>query len=168
MPTSNSNVEESPLDRALNGTRTAADGVPAADKEEEGLSLSSLAAQIPSFIEEFDFEAASKRPTVIGAGRRGRFRGGQMPLADGVGVIAMLQENLGEEAIFKGNVAIATRIARRAFGDAGHAIGVVVAPGEHTRARGRTERGGVHVVIAQAVGGEGIKVGGVDGTAITA
>src|SRR5215475_15711765 len=44
----------------------------------------------------------------------------------------------------------------------------MIAPGQEARARGRAQRGGVHVVVAQPVGGQRIQMGCVDRTAVAA
>ena len=78
----------------------------------------------------------------------------------------MLQQDLGEEAVLERDVTVGAGIAHRPFGDAGQAVGVVIAAVEHAGARRRTERRGVHVVEAQAVGRQGIEVGGGDRAAV--
>ncbi len=97
-------------------------------------------------------KAAAQRPAVVGSGGRDLVGRGQVPLADGVGVVALLQQHLGQKAVLKGDVAVGAGIAGRTLGDAGHGVGVVVAPGQNAGARRRAERRGVHVVVRQAVG----------------
>ena len=57
-------------------------------------------------------EPAAQRPAVIRAGGRNLVGGRQVPLADGVGVVASLQQHLGEEAVLEGDVAVARRGSR--------------------------------------------------------
>lgn len=59
------------------------------------------------------FETASQRPAVEGAGSRGFFRRGQVPLADGKGVVPMLQQHFRKKAVFKAHIAIVGRITNR-------------------------------------------------------
>ena len=61
----------------------------------------------------------------------------------------------------------------RAFGDAHHAVRVVVAHGRNAQSRGRAQRRGVHVVVVQAIGSQVIgsqcvQVGHLNGPAIAA
>src|SRR5262249_36781978 len=79
-------------------------------------------------------ESTTQRPAVVGSGRRGLLGRGEMPFADGVGVVAILQEDLREHPVLEGNVAVAAGIPRRTFGDAGHAVRVMIAPRQETRA----------------------------------
>ena len=57
-------------------------------------------------------EAASQRPAVVGSRGADLLRGREVPLADGVGVVAVLLQHLGEEAVFEGNIAVAARDSR--------------------------------------------------------
>ena len=59
-------------------------------------------------------------------------------------------------------------VAGGTLGDAGHGVGVVIAPGQDARTRRRTKRRGVHIVVAQAVGGQAIQVRRGDGAAVAA
>ncbi len=54
------------------------------------------------------FKTAAEGPAVIGAGGRYLIGGGQVPLANGKGIVAMLQEHLRKEAVFVWDVAIVT------------------------------------------------------------
>ena len=51
-------------------------------------------------------EAATKWPTVVRAGGRDLVGRRQVPLANGVGVVALLMQDLGEKAVFEWDVAI--------------------------------------------------------------
>ena len=113
-------------------------------------------------------EAATERPAVVGAGRGRCFRRREVPLADRVGVVAVLQQDFREEAVLERDVAVAARIADGAFGDAGHAVGVVIAPRDHARARRRAQRRRVHVVVAQPVGRQRVEVRRLDRAAVAA
>ena len=96
-------------------------------------------------------EAASQWPAIVGAGCRDLIGGRQVPLAEGIGVVAVLQQHLGEHAVLEGDVSVSAGIAGRSLGDAGHGVRVVVAAGHDAGTGGRTERRGVHVVKEQAV-----------------
>jgi hypothetical protein len=113
-------------------------------------------------------EAAAQRPAFIGTGRRDLVRRGQMPFAERVGVVAMLQQHLREKAVFEGDVAVAARIARRPLGNAGHSVRMMVAPGQNAGAGRRAECRGVHVVEQQPLRGEGVDVRRLDGASIAA
>jgi len=79
-------------------------------------------------------EAPSQGPAVVGAGGGGLLGWGEVPLADGVGVVAVLQQDLGEEAVLERDDAVGAGEAHRSLGDAGQAVGVVVAAVEHAAA----------------------------------
>ena len=111
-------------------------------------------------------EAAAERPAVVGAGRADLLGRGQVPLADAERVVAMRQQHLGQEAVLERDGAVGAGVARRALGDARHAVGVVVAPGQHARARRRAQRRGVHVGVAQPVLRQPVEVGRVDRRAV--
>ena len=113
-------------------------------------------------------EAATERPAVIRARRRRLLGGRQMPLAKGVGVVAVLQQDFREHPVLERNVAVAAGIAGRSFGDAGHAVRVMVAPGHETRARRRTQRRRVHVAVSEPIGRERVEIGGSDRAAVAA
>ena len=51
-------------------------------------------------------EPATQRPTIVRAGRRHRLLRGQVPFADAVGVVALLQQDLRKEAVLERDVAI--------------------------------------------------------------
>ncbi|MNV34612.1 hypothetical protein D3C71_1260390 [compost metagenome] len=111
-------------------------------------------------------ETAPQRPTVVGAGGGiGLFRR-QVPFAQAVGAVAHLAQDLREHAIGERHVAIGAGKTRGAVGQAPHVVGVVVAPGQDARPRGRAQRGGVHVVVQQPIGGQRIDMRRTDRTAI--
>src|SRR5215510_5502877 len=77
-------------------------------------------------------EAATERPAIIWACSRELVSRREVPLAKGIRVVAVLQEDLREEAIFERDVAVAPGITGGAFGNAGHGIRVMVAAGNKT------------------------------------
>ena len=107
-------------------------------------------------------EAAPERPAVVGPGRRRVFGGRQVPLADAEGVVALLQQHLAEHAPVKGQDAVVAGVAGGGLGDRGQPDRVVVAPGQDAAARRRAQRRGVHVGVAQAVGGQAVQHGRLD------
>ena len=113
-------------------------------------------------------ETASQGPAVVGTGGGFQLRWDQVVLADHVGVVALGQQHLREEAILERDIAVIAGVAGGEFRDAGHAIGVVVASGENAGTRGRAERSGVHVGIAQPTLGQAVQVGCLDGAAVAA
>ena len=129
-----------------------------------GIVLVGLAAQ--EAVEAL--EAAPQRPAVIRTGGRDLVGRGQVPFADGVGVVAVRQQDLREEAVLERDVGVVAGEAGRAFGDAGHGVGVMVAPGQDAGTGGRAQRGGVHVAVAHAVLRQGVHVGRVDRAAVAA
>ena len=80
----------------------------------------------------------------------------------------MLEQHLGQEAVLERDDAVVAGIAGRELGDARHAVAVVVAPGDDARAARRAQRRRVHVVVAQAVGGERVEVRRRDRAAVAA
>ena len=113
-------------------------------------------------------ETAAQWPAIVWAGRRDLIGRREVPFADGVGVVAVLQQHFGQHAVLERNVSVSAGIAGRAFGDAGHGVGVVVAAGHDAGPRGRAERRGVHVVEEQAFGGERVDIGRRDRASIAA
>ena len=80
-------------------------------------------------------EAASQRPAVVGTSGGLQVGGNQVILADHVGVVALCQQHLREEAVLEGNVTVVAGVAGRELSDSSHGVGVVVAPGDDTRMR---------------------------------
>ena len=113
-------------------------------------------------------EAAPERPTVVGSGGADLLGRGQMPFAERVGAVTLLQQNLRQHAVLERNRAVRPGKALGAFGDAGHGIGMVVASGDHARARGRAQRRGVHAGEQQTALGELVEIGGGDRRAVAA
>ena len=58
-----------------------------------------------------------------------------MPLAHRIGVVSLLLQHLREEPVGKRDGAVISREAAGTLGDAGQAVGMVVAAGEHAGAR---------------------------------
>ena len=129
-----------------------------------GIPLAGVAAQEP--VEAV--ETAPERPPVVGPGGGLLLGRHQMPLADHVGVVAVLLQHLRQETVLERDVAVITRIAGRQLGDRRHPVGVVVAAGDHARARRRTQRRGVHAVVAQPAGRERVQMRRGDRTPVTA
>src|SRR5262245_28544511 len=77
-------------------------------------------------------EASTERPAVVRTCRRQLISRREVPLAEGIRVVAVLQEDLREETIFERDVAVAAGITGGAFGDAGHGVRVMVAAGKKT------------------------------------
>ena len=132
--------------------------------DEVGIPLAGVAAE--EAVEAL--EAARQRPAVVGPRRRLLVARRQVPLADHVGVVAVLEQHLGEHAVLERHDAVVAGVAGGELGDAGHAVAVVVAPGDDAGAARRAERRGVHVVEAQAVGGERVEVRRLDRAAVAA
>ena len=85
-----------------------------------------------------------------------------MPLADAEGVVAFLHQHLAEHAPVEGQDAVVAGVAGGGLGDRGQPDRVVVAPGQDAAARRRAQGGGVHVGVAQAVGGQAVQHGRLD------
>jgi hypothetical protein len=81
-------------------------------------------------------EPSTQRPAVIGPGRRDLVGGGEVPLADRVGVVALVVEDLRQEAVLEGDVAVIAWEPGGDLGDPGQVVGVVVAAGQHARPAG--------------------------------
>ena len=75
-------------------------------------------------------KAAPQRPAVVRSCGGDLVSGGQVPFADCVGIVAVLQKHLGEEAVLKGDISVRPRVPGRSLSDASHSIGMVVAPGQ--------------------------------------
>ena len=80
-------------------------------------------------------EAASQRPTIVRTRRAGLFRGRQVPFAYRIRVVPVHQQGFGEESVLERDDPIRSRIARCALRNAGHAVRMMIAPGENTRPR---------------------------------
>ena len=105
-------------------------------------------------------EAAAEGPAVAAGGHVHVGLRREVPLADGVGGVAVRSQDLGEEAVLEGDLAGVAGEAAGELDDAGHGVGVVVAAGQEGGAGGGAEGGGVEVAVAEAVGGEAVEVRG--------
>ena len=111
-------------------------------------------------------EAAAQRPAVVRSRRRDLIRRRQVPLAEGIGVVALLEQDLRQHAVLERDVAVAAGVPGGAFGDARHRVRVMIAAGQHAAPGRRAERRGVHVVEEQSVGRESIDVRRLDRAAV--
>ena len=123
-----------------------------------GVPVVRLAAQEP--VEAL--EPAAERPAVQRTGWGVLFRGRQVPLAEAERVVALRDEHLGQHAVGRRHPPVVTREPRGQFLNAGDAAGMVVAAGQNARPRRRTQRGRVHVRVAQARVRDAIDVRRVD------
>ena len=96
-------------------------------------------------------EAAPQRPPVERARGRLLVARRQVVLPDHEGAVAVLDQHLGQEAVLERDDAVVPGIAARQLRDGGHRVAVMVAAGQDARPAGRTQRGRVHVAVAQAV-----------------
>ncbi len=113
-------------------------------------------------------EAPAEQPPIVGARSRHRFLRREMPLPDGIRVVAVFLEDLRQVAVLERNVAVRAGISGRAVRQAGEVVGMMVPPGDDARARRRTERGRVHVVVAEAICGKCVDVRRFDWAAVAA
>ena len=120
---------------------------------ELGVVLVGLAAHEP--VEAL--EAAAERPLVARAAHRHLRRRREVPLADREGGVAVAHEDLGQEAVLVRDRGVVAGEAGGELDDAGHAVAVVVAPGEQARPRRRAQRGGVEVRVAVPLAGEPVE-----------
>ena len=122
--------------------------------DEVGMPLARVAAEEP--VEAL--EAAAERPPIVGTGPGLLARRDQVPLAHHVGVEALAEQDLRQEAVLERHVAVVAGEPGGELGHAGHVVAVVVAAGDDARSARRAQRGGVHVVVAQPVGGDRVEV----------
>ena len=122
--------------------------------DEVGVPLARVAAEEP--VEAL--KPAAQRPAVVRARGRLLAAGDQMPLADHVGAVAVLEQHLGQEPVLERDQPVVAGIAGRHLGDARHRVAVMVAAGDDARAARRAERRRVHVVVAQAALGQAVEV----------
>ena len=114
------------------------------------------------------FETAAERPSVVGPGGARLLARGQVPLAERVGVVPVLLQDLGEEPVLERNVAVAAGVSSRALGDAGHRVGMVVASRKNARTSRRAQRGRVHVHEPQSALGQRVEIRRGDWAAVAA
>ena len=113
-------------------------------------------------------EPAGQGPRGPRGGHVGLVLGAEVPLADGVGGVAGLAQDLREVAVLAGRLAPVAGIADGEVGHPAHAAAVVVPPGQQAGPGGRAQRGGVEVGQAHARGRQPVDHRGVDGGAVTA
>ena len=95
-------------------------------------------------------EAVTRRPIGERPHRRGLVGGRVVPFAEGGGLVAVVLQDLGNRrGSHRHDAGVAVPI-HRALGDGAAADALVIAPGEQRGARGRTDRGGVKTVVADA------------------
>ena len=92
----------------------------------------------------------------------GLLLGAQVPLAHGIGGVAVGPEDLGQEAVLTGRPAPVPGEPGGQVGDAAHAAAMVVPPREQTGAGRGAEGRRVEVGEPDAVGGQAVDDGGVD------
>ena len=80
-------------------------------------------------------EPASERPPTLERGLVALLAGGEVPLADAVGVVPALGEDLGDEAVLERDAGRDPREARAELGDRRHPVRRGVAPGQERGAR---------------------------------
>ena len=119
-------------------------------RPEVGIPLVRLAAE--EAVEAV--EALVQRPVLLRRARVQVVDRHVVVLAEPERAPAGLAHHLGERAALRRDVRVRAREADRALGDAGHAVLVVVAPGQEARARRRAERGRVPLRVRQPVVGE--------------
>ncbi len=107
-------------------------------------------------------EAAAERPPVAGRAHRHVRCRREVPLPDRERGVAVAHQYLGEEAVLVRDGRVVPGVARGELDDAGHAVGVVVAPGEQARSRRRAQSSGVEARVAQTVAGQTVERRGVD------
>ncbi len=113
-------------------------------------------------------EAAPERPPRPGAGEMRVLVGGQVPLADRVGRVALVAQDLGEEPGRAGDASGVPGEAAGQVRDPSHPDRVVVAAGEEAGPGRRAEGGGVEARVLQAAGGETVERRRVDVGAVAA
>ena len=99
-------------------------------------------------------EAAAERPAVERSGRTAFGQRRDVPFADHVVAIGVRAQHFGERPGFARDLAAIAGIAAVEIGEAADADGMMVAPRQQRRARGRAHRGGVEAAVAQAFGGQ--------------
>ncbi len=145
---------------ALFGRLLGLDGVIVVDQL--GIVLMGVAAEKPVV----PLEPAPERPPVVRASRGNLVRRRQVPLAERVRVVSVLQQDLGQHPVLERDVAVPAGIAGGPFRDARHRVRMVIAAGQDARARRRAERGRVHVVEEESVLRERVDVRRLDRAAV--
>ena len=112
-------------------------------------------------------EAAPERPAASGRGEVHLVLGGQVPLSDGGGAEALVDQHLSHRGALGRNVPVGIREADGRLGDAGHPVRGVVAAGQQARPGRRAQGSRVPLGVAQTRRRDPVDVRGVDQTAIT-
>ena len=107
-------------------------------------------------------EAAAKRPAVVRTCCRLMFGRRQVPLADAKGIITLRQQHLADHALVERQDGVVAGVPSRSLGDRAKTHRVVIAPGGNTGTRRRAQGRGVHVGVAQAIGGQAVQHGRLD------
>ncbi len=131
---------------------------------EIGIPLAAVATEEPVVA----LEAATQGPAVVRPGRGFLAGRDQVPLAHHVGVVALREQHLRQEAVLERHVAVVTRKAGGELRDARHRVAVMVATGEDARPARRAQRRRVHVVVPQAVRRERVQARRLDRATETA
>jgi hypothetical protein len=97
------------------------------------------------------FEAHSGGPLIERPHLAGGERRRVMILAEPRRGVAVIEQNPSDSCLVLGDDAVVARESRGLFRDHAEAGGMMVAPGNQRSARRRAERGGVNVIVAQAV-----------------
>jgi hypothetical protein len=111
-------------------------------------------------------EAATERPLLPRAGGVVVVVRREVPLAERVRAVAVVDEDLRDHRVLEGDAPVGGRKAGGELRDARHTVRRGVTPGEETRARRRAERRGVKLRVAQPHLGDTRHVGGLDETAV--
>ena len=102
-------------------------------------------------------EAAPERPPVERPSRGRLGRRGEVPLADGERVVAVLEQHLGQEAVLVADETVVSGESERGLGDRRQPDRVMVAPGQQRATRRRAQRGRMEVRVAQPAVGEAVE-----------
>ena len=89
----------------------------------------------------------------------------QVPLAEGVRAVAVVDEHLREHRVLERDPRVRAGVAGGELRDARHAVRGGIAPGQQTRACRRAQRRGVELRVAKAPLGKARQVGRLDETA---
>ena len=113
-------------------------------------------------------EAAAQRPAVERTGGTALDQWRDVPLAEHIVAIAVRTQHFRQRAGLFGDLAAVAWIAAVKIGEAADPDGMMIAPGQQSRARGRTHRCRVKPGVAQARGGQPIDGRGADRRTVAA